>query len=71
MKKYKIEFEQRERYVIDVKAKTEKEAIKKAEKRFDEIEVQGIKHNYNNGDGEFLVHMIYDVTDTDDPFNEA
>lgn len=63
MNKYKVEFIQTETFIIDVLANDEKEAIKLAEEK------------WNNGDyqetGDLIVETgtIYNVTNTDDPFN--
>lgn len=63
MKKYKVEFLQTETFIVDVKAKNEEEAIKKAEKEWD-------NGNYQEaGDCKVSVNATYDVTNTDDPFN--
>ena len=63
MKKYKVEFIQTETFIVDVLAKNEKEAIEKAEKEWD-------KGNYQEmGDCKVEIGTIYDVSDTDDPFN--
>ena len=63
MNKYKVEFIQTETFIVDVLAKNEKDAIKKAEKEWD-------KENYQEvGDCKVEVNMVYDVSNTDDPFN--
>ena len=64
MKKFKVEFIQAETFIIDVKAKSEKEAIKKAEKKWNEGDYQ------ETGDLNVETGTVYDVTNTDDPFNE-
>jgi len=64
MNKYKIEFTQKETFIIDVKADTEQQAIEKAEKHWENGYYQ------ETGDLNVEVTNIYDVTDTDDPFNE-
>lgn len=61
-KKYKVEFTQTERFVVDVYAKNQEQAEKLAGKKFDE-------GNYQEyGDCVCDVSMVYDVTNTDDPF---
>ena len=63
MEKYKIEFTQAETFIVDVLAKTEKEAIEKAEKEWE-------KGNYQEtGDLSVSIGTVYNVTKTDDPFN--
>lgn len=62
MKKYKIEFVQKETFVVDVLAKNQKEAEKIATKYFNEGVYQEI------GDCEVEINMVYDVSETDDPF---
>lgn len=59
MNKYKVEFT----HVFDVKAKTEEEAIKKADALQDEAILSGTLHYHLNNEN------VYDVTHTDDPFN--
>jgi len=63
MKKYKVEFIQTETYIVDVKAENEEEAREKAENKWDEGDYQET--------GDLNVDIsVYDVTDTDDPFDE-
>lgn len=63
MKKYKIEFIQKETFIVDVEAKNEAEAVKKAE-------IEWNNGNYQEyGDCEVTTGTIYNVTNTDDPFN--
>lgn len=69
MKKYKVQFEQTDKYVIDVLAKNEMEAIEKAGIRWNEVAKNGTYHYYQDGDTVTQVGTIYDVTDTEDPFN--
>ena len=64
MKKYKVEFIQTETYIVDVKAENEEEAREKAENKWDEGDYQ------ETGDLNVDISMVYDVTDTDDPFCE-
>lgn len=69
MPKYKVEFSQTETYVIDVIAKDESQAIKKAEVKFNKAEADGLLHYLATGNGGREVRAVYDVTHTDDPFN--
>ena len=64
MKKYKVEFIQTETFIIDVKAESEKQAIELAEKKWGEGDYQ------ETGDLKVETGTTYDVTNTDDPFNE-
>lgn len=63
VKRFKVEFIQTETFVVDVLATTEKQAIKLAEKKWEEGNYQ------ENGDCEVKTGTIYDVTHTEDPFN--
>lgn len=63
MRKYKVEFKQTETFMVDVYAKNEEGARSKAEERFNAGDYQWV------GDCAVDVGEIYDVTDTDDPFN--
>lgn len=69
MKKYKVEFIQKEIFVVDVLAEDKIEAEIKAGVEFDKITDNNTEHYYQIGDKEMYIEMIYDVTDTDDPFN--
>jgi len=70
MKKYKVEIEETVRYCIDVEAKDEDEASELAQNKFyGEIADSGTAHYYQVGDTSSLVENIFDVTNTDDPFN--
>lgn len=62
-KKYKVEYIQTEKFIVDVYAKDEKQAEKKADKMFE----GGDYHE--TGDTSIDLNAIYDVTDTDDPFS--
>jgi hypothetical protein len=63
IKKYKVEFIQTETFIVDVLAKNEKEAVKKAEEGWE-------KENYQEvGDCKVELGTIYDVSGTDYPFN--
>lgn len=63
MNKYKVEFLQTETFIVDVYAKDEQEAIEKANIKWEEGDYQ------ETGDLTIETGKIYDVTDTDDPFN--
>jgi hypothetical protein len=69
MKKYKVEFCLKDKFVVDVLAKDEKEAVELAKKKWNKIEASGTEHYYQSGDPEMEVDTIYDVSETDDPFN--
>ena len=69
MKKYKVEFVQTGRYIVDVLAVDEQEATDKASVRWEEIKAAGTEHYHQDGDSEVAVGTVYDVTGTDDPFN--
>lgn len=68
MNKYKVEFIETTLYVIDVKAKNEREATEKARMKFQELSKQGILHHQET-ESDTQVATVYDVTGTDDPFN--
>ena len=61
-RKYKVEYIQTERYIIDVYAKNQEEAEKIANERWQAGDYQ------ETGDIEVTINNVYDVTDTDDPF---
>lgn len=69
MKKYKVEFEEKHYYVFDVLAKDETEAMVKAQRAFVGQQNSNTEHYYESRDPESEVFAVYDVTDTDDPFN--
>lgn len=69
MSKYKIELKQTETFVIDVEAINEDIAVDIAIKKFHKMEEQGIEHYAGTGDGGLEVMDVYDVTNTDDPFD--
>lgn len=64
MKRYKVTI--KKEYTIDVLAENEEEAKKTTETILDEKMIEGMEHYNQTGDTEFTV---YDVTNTDDPFN--
>lgn len=63
MKKYKVEMIQTETFIVDVEAESEQEATDKATILF------GEGNYYEMGDCEVNTGTVYDVTNTDDPFN--
>lgn len=69
MKKYKVEMKQIETFCIDVLAESEQEATDKATAVFGDMENKGIEHLAGTGDGGFEIGTVYDVTNTDDPFD--
>ena len=56
-------------YVVDVIADNEKEAKTKAGKIWEEVCENGTYHYHETGDATTEVNQVYDVTNTDDPFN--
>jgi hypothetical protein len=68
-KKYKVEFVETRTYVVDVLAKDEAEATLEATDEFNAIINRDMQHYYKVGDTETEVGNIYDVTNTDDPFD--
>lgn len=63
MKKYKVEFVQTETFIVDVYAKSEQDAADKASKKRAGGDYQEM------GDCSVGIGTVYDVTNTDDPFN--
>lgn len=68
MQKYKVEFIQSETLVVDVLAKDEAEAKLLAYNKLAEANNNGTAHYLVTGK-ETTIETIYDVTDTDDPFD--
>jgi len=62
-RKYKVEYKQTETFIVDVYASNQEQAEILACKRFDAGDYQEI------GDCEVVVNQVYDVTNTEDPFN--
>jgi len=62
-RKYKVEYKQTETFIVDVYANNQEQAEKLASRIFDAGDYQEI------GDCEVEVNQVYDVTNTDDPFN--
>ena len=70
MQKYKVELTQSEKFVIDVKAESVEQAEKLAKKYFNRVVENGTAHYYSTTGGvETEVNYVYDVSETDDPFN--
>lgn len=68
-KKYKVEIEVTTKYVVDVLALDEQEARDKATFKFALIKSNNIEHYHQEGDTDEQIGTVYDVTNTDDPFN--
>jgi hypothetical protein len=69
MRKYKVEILQTDTFVLDVLAKNEKEAQEIAEDKWNDIASNGTQHYYESMDTETKFGTIYDVSETEDPFN--
>ena len=67
MKKYKVEFIETKKFVVDVFAINEKKAIEEARETWGKID--GTEHYYQNGDTILDIGNVFDVSETDDPFN--
>ena len=61
MNNYKVQIKQEEFYIIDVVARDEEEAQKKAIKKWNEVADNGTFHYYQDGDTETTIKHIYDV----------
>jgi hypothetical protein len=69
MNKYKVEIVKKDTFVVDVEAKNEEEAVTKAQEKWLEIGESGTEHYYQHDKTEVETGTVYDVTNTDDPFN--
>lgn len=70
MKKYKVEFISTETYHIDTYAENEAEAIEKAEAKWNKEAENGTIHYFSySGEPSIETGTVYDITNTDDPFN--
>lgn len=69
MNKYKIQITQSDTYCVDIQANTEAEARELVAKYWNEIADNGTQHYYQDGDTTTEITTVYDVTNTDDPFN--
>jgi hypothetical protein len=65
MQKYKVQFVQKESFIVDVYAENQAEAELIAKTKWDEGDYQEI------GDCEVELDTVFDVTNTDDPFYPA
>ena len=61
--KFKVEYKQTETFIVDVYADNQKQAEELANKKFDAGDYQEV------GDCEVMVNQVYNVTNTEDPFN--
>lgn len=68
-RKYKVEFVQTEKFVIDVVAKSEAEAIELAKPEWERVAENGTYHYHQSQEAEVEVGIVYDVTNTDDSFD--
>jgi cytosine/adenosine deaminase-related metal-dependent hydrolase len=68
MKHYKVEVTLSESYVIDVKAKTQKQAEAEAMKAFRHLLKAGTTHYHMTDGYKVETGTVYDVTKTDDIF---
>lgn len=68
MKKYKVEIKESIIYAVDVVAKNEEEAKEKATKKWKEYCDNGTYHYHEIGN-DIDFGVVYDVSDTNDPFN--
>jgi len=70
MRKYKIELTQSEKFVVDVLAENETQAKEIVSKCFNEIVENEQEHYYSQTGGmETELSYVYDVSETDDPFD--
>ncbi len=69
MNKYKVEITVERTYVVDVLAKSEGEAIVDAVTKWEGIVESGMEHYHESKDEETRVSGVFDVTNTDDPFD--
>lgn len=63
MKKYKVEFRSIQYFTVDVLAENEDQAQERAIEKWEDGQYQ------EDGDPQTELRHIYDVTNTDDPFN--
>lgn len=69
MNKYKVGIEVTRTYVVDVLALSETSATFKAMKKWQGIVESGMEHYHEDRDALTQVSQVYDVTNTDDPFD--
>jgi hypothetical protein len=67
--KFKVEFTESQKYIVDVLARDEQEAKQLAEAKWYDIVSNGTAHYYEDSDLETSLTAVYDVSGTDDPFN--
>lgn len=65
MKYFKVEITQSDTYIVDIKAKNETEAKKKAKKEWNKICEHGMYHYHQTGDTNTEITCVYDVTNED------
>ncbi len=68
MNKYKVEFIQTDTYVIDVLAESEEQAKELSQAKWTEVCDNGTYH-FHEVDTNVEQGTVYDVTNTDDPFD--
>ncbi len=68
MKKFKVELIETKQYCFDVLCENEMEAKRQAYEKFKQAEKREMKHYFCTS-METDVSTVYDVTNTDDPFN--
>jgi hypothetical protein len=69
MAKYKVEINRTETFIVDVLCETEQEARDLATEKFADIKKAGMEHYHLIGDSVEETGLVYDVSNTDDPFN--
>jgi hypothetical protein len=69
MKKYKVEITEVQSYTLDITAKTQVEAEEIAKQQWQVLCQNGTYHYHETGDPTTELTEVFDVTDTDDPFN--
>jgi len=69
MNKYKVEFTITTNYVVDILADTEDIAKEIATTKFADIKASNTEHYYQSEDTDEQITTVYDVTNTEDPFN--
>lgn len=69
MKKYKVEFVRTDNFEVDVLAESEEKAVELAEVKFAIAVKNGTEHYLQTDYSNTELGTIYDVSNTDDPFN--
>ena len=67
--KYKVEITQTNTYIMDIYADNEDQARELAPEYFEEVKTGNIEHYYQTGDTLEEITNLYDVTNTEDPFD--